>query len=60
LVAYAFEHGLNLLMVPSLANPAAGIDVIAYRGEGLIDLVDKRGHNLTEFSQALNVGKFRL
>jgi hypothetical protein len=60
LVAYAFEHGLNLLMVPSLANPAAGIDVIAYRGEGLIDLVDKRGYHLAEFGQALHMNEFRL
>ena len=60
LVRYALENGLNPLLISGLDEATTGIHVIAYRGEWLIDLVDERGHHVSEFIQALNVGKLRL
>ena len=60
LVRYALEYGLNPLLISGLDKAATGTHVIAYRGEWLIDFVDERGHYLSEFTQALNVGKLCL
>ena len=60
LVRYAFECGLNPLSVSGRDETTTGIDVVADRSEGLIDLVDKRGHHLAEFGQALHMSEFRL
>ena len=60
LVRDALESGLNPLLISGRDDPTTGIDVVTDRSEGLIDLMNERGHHLTEFIQALNVSEFRL
>ena len=51
---------MNPLLISGLDEATTGVDVVAYRREWLVDLVNERGHHLSEFIQALNVGKLRL
>jgi len=49
LIRYPFEGGFDSLMISGRGKPTTGIDVVAYRSEWLIYLVDERGHHLAEF-----------
>ena len=51
---------MNPLLISGLEEATTGVDVVAYRRERLVDLVNERGYHLSEFIQALNVCKLCL
>jgi hypothetical protein len=47
-------------VIPGRCEPSARVDVVPYRCDRLIDLVDEGGHDLAKVRQALDVSQFGL